>query len=75
MFVAGWRPFIGWVCGFSLAISILGPMCSYLAALAGHTGIVFPSQDTGTMMTLLGGMLGLGGMRTYEKVSGLKPGL
>jgi len=54
-------------------ISFLGPLISYIAALCGHV-IVFPALDTGTLMTLLFGMLGLGGYRTYEKVSGIKVG-
>ena len=74
LFVAGWRPFVGWICGVGFLISFLGPLISYLVALAGHTGVVFPNLDTSTLMTLLMGMLGLGGMRTYEKVSGLNPG-
>ena len=74
IFVAGWRPFVGWVCGVGFGISFLGPLISYIAALCGKTGIVFPNLDTGTLLTLLLGMLGLGGMRTAEKISGLKPG-
>jgi hypothetical protein len=69
MFVAGWRPFIGWVCGVGLATQFLiGPLFTWAAALAGQP-IVFPSLDMGTLLTLLLGMLGLGTMRTYEKVS------
>lgn len=74
IFVSGWRPFVGWCCGIGFLISFLGPLISYVVALAGKTGVVFPQLDTSTLMTLLMGMLGLGGMRTYEKVSGLNPG-
>lgn len=74
LFVAGWRPFIGWICGFGLAFAFLiSPLFTWLAALFGHP-IKFPELDLGTLMTLLLGMLGLGGMRTFEKVNGIKAG-
>ena len=67
-FVAGWRPYVGWVCGTGLAFQFLiAPLGTWIAALAGHP-VVFPPLDTGTLLTMLGGMLGIGGMRTYEKV-------
>lgn len=70
IFVAGWRPFIGWVCGTGLAVQFLvNPIFTWVAALAKHP-TQFPTLDLGTLMTLLGGMLGLGAMRTYEKVQG-----
>src|SRR6267378_1933786 len=70
MFVAGWRPFIGWICGSGLGIQfIVNPIVTWIAALAKHP-VQFPSLDLGTLMTLLFGMLGLGAMRTYEKTSG-----
>lgn len=71
IFVAGWRPFIGWVCGSGLATQfIIGPFVTWIAALAKHP-VTFPTLDMGTLLTLLLGMLGLGGMRTYEKVAGI----
>jgi hypothetical protein len=71
IFIAGWRPFIGWVCGAGLATQfIVAPFVTWGAALAKHP-VTFPSLDMGTLMTLLLGMLGLGGMRTFEKVSGV----
>lgn len=71
MFVAGWRPWIGWVCGAGFAIQfIIAPLGEWVAALAGHP-IKFPHLDMETLMTLLGGMLGIGGMRTFEKVKGV----
>jgi hypothetical protein len=72
MFVAGWRPFVGWVCGSGFAVQfVAGPLISYAAGLAGHP-LEFPSMDMGTMMPLLLGMLGLGGMRTTEKIQGVR---
>ena len=68
MFVAGWRPFIGWVCGIGfLANFILIPMANFGLAL-GEVSITIPMIDTTQMMPVLMGMLGLGAMRTVEKV-------
>ena len=69
LFVSGWRPSIGWVCGAGFAVQfIVGPLAEWGAALAGHP-VKFPQMDTGTMMPLLLGMLGLGGLRTAEKLA------
>ncbi len=69
-FVAGWRPFIGWICGAGLASQfIVGPLFTWVSMLV-HRPTIFPTLDLGTLMTLLLGMLGLGGLRTYEKVQG-----
>ena len=73
IFVAGWRPFIGWVCGAGLAYQfIASPLLTWVAALCG-TPIATPNLDLGTLLTLLLGMLGLGGMRTAEVITGVKP--
>lgn len=70
-FRAGWRPFVGWVCGFGLAVQFLvGPIASWVGAMMGHV-LQFPTLDMGTLMTLLAGMLGLGTLRTAEKVKGV----
>jgi Holin of 3TMs, for gene-transfer release len=70
LFVAGWRPFVGWICGTGFGVQfIFGPIGSWAASLAGHP-MPFPQLDLGTMMPLLLGMLGLGGMRTAEKLQG-----
>jgi roadblock/LC7 domain-containing protein len=67
-FIAGWRPFIGWVCGTAFAINfIVGPMGVFMAALAGKA-VVFPTLALSEMMPVLLGMLGLGAYRTFEKV-------
>lgn len=71
LLVSGWRPAIGWICGAGLCVQFLvGPLCTWGAALTGHP-IVFPQLDMGTLLTLLGGMLGLGSLRTLEKVKGV----
>jgi hypothetical protein len=67
LFVAGWRPFIGWVGGFSLAYAgILDPLMRFISSIAGYDG-EFPSIDTASTITILMGMLGIGSMRSYDK--------
>ena len=64
LFVAGWRPAIGWICGLALLYStIVSPIL----------GIWFtvPAVDTSLLTTVLMGMLGLGAMRTFEKTKGV----
>jgi hypothetical protein len=71
-FVAGWRPYVGWVCGTGLALScIIAPMCTWIAALCGHP-IVFPALNDPLLQGTLAGMLGLGHItRTVEKIQGV----
>ena len=70
LFVAGWRPFIGWVCGAACAWNWVGlPVANFAMHLAGHP-IDMAQADLSTMMPLLLGMLGLGGLRTVEKLNG-----
>ncbi len=71
LLVSGWRPIIGWICGAGLAVQFLvSPLFTWIATLAGHP-VVFPQLDMGTLLTLLGGMLGLGSLRTVEKLKGV----
>lgn len=71
VFTSGWRPAIGWVCGAGFAVQfVIGPLGEWASALAGHP-VKFPQMDTGTMMPLLFGMLGLGAYRTAEKIQGV----
>lgn len=70
-FVAGWRPFIGWVCGAALAWHYIGrPVADWVLLLAGVTAAI-PAVDLGDLIVILLGMLGLGGLRTAEKVKGV----
>ena len=70
--VAGWRPFIGWVCGVALAWHfVLSPVIIFLAAWFDVVLPALPEFDMGSLMTVLMGMLGLGGLRTFEKSKGL----
>jgi hypothetical protein len=71
IFVAGWRPFIGWTCGLALAWTYVGvPILQFILAQTGHL-IDLPSLDMSQMMPVLMGMLGLGGLRTFEKFKGV----
>ena len=71
-FVAGWRPFIGWTCGVALAWHfVLYPVVSFLVILSGEVLPPLPVFDMDSLMTILLGMLGLGGLRTFEKFKGV----
>ncbi len=74
-FVAGWRPFIGWVCGFALAYHfIVVPMLTFGLVTFNVTGLHpsdLPKFEMDSLMTVLLGMLGLGGLRTFEKTKGV----
>lgn len=68
----GWRPFIGWVCGASLAWNfILRPAAMTAAALYGHP-VLLPPVEIEQLLVILGGMLGMSGLRTAEKMKGVQ---
>lgn len=72
-FVAGWRPFIGWVCGSAFAWTfVLQPIAVTASTVLGHPidPKAIPVLDFSQIQPVLYGMLGLGAMRTYEKVRG-----
>lgn len=69
LFLAGWRPFVGWVCGISFAWTIfLQPFLTYLVVITGHPVPNLPPLDMYQTMTLLTGMLGMAKLRTDEKL-------
>lgn len=71
LWIAGWRPFIGWVCGSAFAYTyVLQPFLAFMFAACGHP-VSFPTLDFNAMSSVLLGMLGLGGMRTFEKIKGV----
>jgi hypothetical protein len=71
VFVSGWRPFIGWVCGAGCAWNWVGlPIVMSIAAYMNHQLPVKPADLT-EMLPLLMGMLGMGGLRTMEKINGV----
>lgn len=71
LFVSGWRPAIGWICAFAFAaVYIIGPVVAWIAMLTGSS-IPLPKFDVDTLISLTFAMLGLGGLRTFEKMKGL----
>jgi hypothetical protein len=69
-FVSGWRPAVGWVCVLGLGYQYLGqPLLAWVSGAAGFAAP--PTLALGDLMVLLTGMLGLGGLRSIEKVKGV----
>lgn len=67
IFVAGWRPFIGWTCGVGFLWAFLGaPIAEYVVVLAGYD-VSLPELDTAPLLEMTFAMLGLAGMRSWEK--------
>ena len=72
VFVAGWRPFLGWCLSFAMAWHfVLAPMTMFVCTYAGVEIPELPTFDMDSLMTVLLGMLGLGGLRIVEKVKGI----
>ena len=72
IFKGGWRPAVGWVCAIAFAYHfILKDLIIFGASFAGADLPELPEFDMGTLLTVLGGMLGIGGLRTYEKQKGI----
>jgi hypothetical protein len=73
IFKSGWRPAIGWVCGFAFAYHfVLQPLLIFVMTYLGYPVPDLPEFDMASLMTVLGGLLGLGGLRTFEKYKGVK---
>jgi len=71
LFVSGWRPFIGWVCGISLAyVSILEPFIRFIATVVFKYIGTFPVINTEITLQVLLGILGLGAYRSFDKMKG-----
>ena len=71
IWVSGWRPFLGWCSGFGFAwVFVLSPVAQWVCALLG-IHVVLPNLQTEVLMELTLAMLGLAGLRTWEKSKGL----
>ena len=71
VFIAGWRPFIGWTCGVAMAYNyVIHPILMFTLAQFNYL-VAIPALDLSEMMPVLMGMLGLGGLRSFEKYKGI----
>jgi len=72
IFKGGWRPFIGWTCGAAFCYHfVLQPLLVFILVTAGEPVPELPKFEMDALMTVLFGMLGLGGLRTFEKFKGI----
>jgi hypothetical protein len=72
LFVSGWRPAVGWVCTAALAwYYVVAPFLTWFLKLFNVQSVTIPQFDTGSLITLLFGLLGIGGLRSYEKIKGV----
>ena len=71
LFVSGWRPYIGWICGTAFSLHFLiFPIINFILVVLGYPEVKI-TFDMTTLLTVLGGMLGIGGLRTIEKLNGV----
>jgi hypothetical protein len=72
LFKGGWRPAVGWICAIAFGYHfIVKDLIMFICGIAGLEIPDLPDFDMGTLLTVLGGMLGIGSLRTYEKQKGL----
>ena len=72
LFKGGWRPFVGWICGIAFFYHfVCQPVIIFIVAMSGVDIPELPKFEMNTLLTVLGGLLGIGGLRTYEKQKGL----
>lgn len=71
LFIAGWRPSIGWICSSGLALHfIVFPLLRWFTTMIGHP-VETPQIEAAALISLVMALLGLGGMRSYEKSKGV----
>ena len=76
VFVAGWRPFIGWVGGFGMAYQfLLYPLLTWIWPIVLPSAPIPPVLDGDVLFAMVSGMLGLAGMRSFDKMKGTDPKL
>ena len=72
IFRGGWRPFIGWTCGIAFGYHfVFQPLIVFFAIVGGIEIPELPEFDMSSLLTVLGGLLGLGSLRTFEKFKGV----
>ena len=72
LFKGGWRPAVGWICAIAFGYHfVLQPLIIFVVTIIGVYIPDLPEFDMSTLLTTLGGLLGIGGLRTYEKQKGL----
>ncbi len=72
LFKGGWRPCVGWVCAIAFFYHFVGqPVIIFILTVTGVEIPELPNFNMNTLLTVLGGMLGIGGLRSYEKQKGL----
>lgn len=72
VWVAGWRPAIGWSCSIGIAWLFIGhPIATWISMLLGYSNLVMPTIPTDILLELTFAMLGMAGLRTFEKLKGL----
>ncbi len=72
LFKGGWRPFVGWVCAVAFAYHfVIQPLLIFIFSYIGIDPPDLPEFQMNTLLTVLGGLLGIGGLRSYEKTKGL----
>lgn len=72
LFKGGWRPCVGWVCAIAFFYHFVGqPVIIFILTVTGVEIPDLPNFEMNTLLTVLGGMLGIGGLRSYEKQKGL----
>jgi len=72
LLVAGWRPAIGWICAIAVGYSfVLHPILEWILILSGIPVDTMPKLEAGQLMNLVLAMLGMAGLRTYEKEKGI----
>lgn len=71
LFVSGWRPWVGWVSGAGVTWAfVIKPIADWILAVS-HSTVVTPDLNTGELMSLLLGLLGMGALRSFEKTKGV----
>lgn len=72
VWVSGWRPAIGWSCSLGIGWLFIGhPVATWIAMLTGYEGMVMPTIPTDILLELTFAMLGMAGLRTFEKIKGI----